>query len=120
MINSGKCTQAIISEPEIRAPSFDSHMEGKQEILWVNSLRQAIEHTGNEQHMTILNWAHLQPMKGKSETHSKRLDGSTLLIETSEVSLSHVYCQNTRRMILVNKGSLKVLSFAICTSLKTE
>lgn len=59
MVDGGKGTQAVVAEPEVRACCFSRHVERKQEALRIDSLRQTVEHAGDQQNMAILNWTHL-------------------------------------------------------------
>lgn len=68
MIDGGKRTQAIVTKPEVRATSLGCHLQCKQEALWINPLRQTVQNTRNEKHMSIFNWAYLQkPLQKKHQ-----------------------------------------------------
>lgn len=66
VIDSGKGTQAIVTKPKVRACSLNCHVQCKQEAFMINSLRQTVKHTRNEKHVTVLDRAHLQPIKSSS------------------------------------------------------
>lgn len=59
VINGSKCTQAIVTQPEIWIPCFCSQVKCKQEAFMVNTLRQALKDSGDQQYMSIFNWADL-------------------------------------------------------------
>jgi truncated hemoglobin YjbI len=60
VIDGGKSTQTVVTKPEVWASRLSCHLQRKQEALWIDHLRQAVQNTGNEKHMSIFNWAHLQ------------------------------------------------------------
>jgi hypothetical protein len=59
VVDSGKCTQAVITQPEVWIFSFCSHVNSKQEAVTVNPLWQALENTRDQKHMPVFNWTNL-------------------------------------------------------------
>ena len=59
MVDSGKSTQAVVTESEVRISSFGSHVKCKQKAFVIDPLRQAVKNTRNQQHVTILDWTNL-------------------------------------------------------------
>jgi len=54
MIDSGKSTQAVVTESEVWISSLSSHVNCKQKAFVIDPLRQAVKNTRNQQHMAIL------------------------------------------------------------------
>ena len=59
VIDSGKCTQAVVTQSEVRVSSFCCHVKSKQEALPVNPLRQAFKNRRDEKYVTIFNRTNL-------------------------------------------------------------
>lgn len=59
MVDGCKCTQAIVTQPEVGVSGFCSHVERKQEAILVNPLRQAFKNPRDQQDMSILNRTNL-------------------------------------------------------------
>lgn len=55
VINSCKCTQAIVPQTEVRIPCFSSHVNGKHETFAINPLWQALENSRDKEDMPVLN-----------------------------------------------------------------
>lgn len=59
VVDGGERAQAVVSNAEVGIPGFLSHVESEQEALAVNPLRQALEDSRDQQHMSIFNGANL-------------------------------------------------------------
>jgi hypothetical protein len=59
VVDGGKCTQAVVTQPEVWVLSFCRHVKGKQEAVTVNPLWQALKNARDQKHMPIFNWTNL-------------------------------------------------------------
>lgn len=59
VVDCSKCTQAVVTQSEVRVSSFCCHVKSKQETHPVDPLRQAFKNPRDQKYMTILNRTNL-------------------------------------------------------------